>query len=157
MTAEAVPTSVTIGPDGAIYVGELKGFPFRPGTSKVWRIEPDADGAWCSVNTPEHDCAVYKDGLTAIQDIDIDPHNGRLFVLSLAEAGVLAFEEGFETGEFPPAALFEIRNVGRWNEKFLQLAEGQLSQPGGIAIGLNGQVYVTDGMFSSGRLVRIAG
>ena len=31
ITAEAVPTTVTIGPDGAIYVGELKGFPFRPG------------------------------------------------------------------------------------------------------------------------------
>jgi hypothetical protein len=26
-----VPTSVAIGKDGAIYVGELKGFPFRPG------------------------------------------------------------------------------------------------------------------------------
>ena len=31
ITAEAVPTSVAIGKDGAIYVGELKGFPFRPG------------------------------------------------------------------------------------------------------------------------------
>ena len=40
ITAEAVPTTVTIGPDGAIYVGELKGFPFRPGTSNVWRIDP---------------------------------------------------------------------------------------------------------------------
>ena len=98
---------------------------------------------------------MYKDGLTAIQDIDIDPRNGRLFVLSLAEAGVLAFEAGFETGEFPLAALFEIRNVGRWNEKFLQLAESQMSQSGGVAIGPNGHVYVTDGMFSSGRLVRI--
>ncbi|MGH9252513.1 MAG: ScyD/ScyE family protein [Acidimicrobiales bacterium] len=38
ITAEAVPTSVAIGKDGAIYVGELKGFPFRPGTSHVWRI-----------------------------------------------------------------------------------------------------------------------
>ena len=33
ITAEAVPTSVTVGPDGAIYVGQLMGFPFRPGTS----------------------------------------------------------------------------------------------------------------------------
>jgi hypothetical protein len=36
--AEAVPTSVAIGPDGYAYVGELKGFPFTPGTSRVWRV-----------------------------------------------------------------------------------------------------------------------
>jgi hypothetical protein len=120
----------------------------------VWRIEPDADGVLCSVNTPQDSCSVYKDGLTAIQDIAINPNNGRLFVLSLAEAGVLAFEEGFETGEFPPGALFELRNIGRWNEKFLQLAEGQISQPGGIAL-RGGQIYVTDGMFTGGRLLRI--
>ena len=40
-------------PDGAIYVGELKGFPFRPGTSNVWRIAPNAHGAWCSVREPD--------------------------------------------------------------------------------------------------------
>ena len=154
LPAEAVPTSVTIGRDGAIYVGELKGFPFTPGASKVWRIEADADGAWCSVNAPSPDCTVYKDGLTAIQDIAIDQRNGRMFVLTLAEAGVLAFEEGFETGEFPPGALYELRNIGRWNEKFLQLAEGQISQPGGIAL-RGGQTYVTDGMFTGGRLLRI--
>ncbi len=65
--------------------------------------------------------------------------NGRLFVLELAEDGVLAFEAGFETGEFPPAVLLEIRDVGRWNERALQLAEGQLSQPGGVAIGPDGK------------------
>ncbi len=51
--AEAVPTTVTFGPGGDIYVGQLKGFPFRPGTSNVWRIDADAADAWCSVNDPE--------------------------------------------------------------------------------------------------------
>ena len=97
LTAESVPTSVTIGPDGAIYVGELKGFPFRPGSSRVWRIEADADGAFCSVNTPEPSCRVYKKKLTAIQDIDFNLKNGRLYVYELAKHGVLAFEAGFET------------------------------------------------------------
>src|SRR5436309_4364555 len=38
--AQSVPTSVAIGLDGAYYVGELTGFPFPTGISRVWRIEP---------------------------------------------------------------------------------------------------------------------
>ncbi len=34
---QAVPSSVTVGPDGALYVGELTGVPFKPGTARVWR------------------------------------------------------------------------------------------------------------------------
>jgi len=55
--AESVPTTVTIGPDGWIYVGELKGFPFRPRTSRIWRIDPHADGVLCSVNDPAAGCS----------------------------------------------------------------------------------------------------
>ena len=43
-----------VGPDGAIYVGRAEGLPVqRRARRHVWRIEPDADGASCSVNTPE--------------------------------------------------------------------------------------------------------
>ena len=153
--AEAVPTSVTVGPDGAIYVGELKGFPFRPGTSHVWRIDPAATGATCSVNTPSADCTVYLDGLTAIQDIAFNNANNRLYVLQLARDGVLAFEEGFVTGVFPPGMLLEFSRIGRWNERVLELGMDQIFEPGGVAIGHDGKIYVTDGVFSEGRLLRV--
>jgi hypothetical protein len=148
--AEAVPTSVAIGPDGAIYVGELKGFPFRPGTSRVWRIDADAEGALCSATTPDDDCGTYKKRLTAIQDITFG-HGGKLYVYELAEDGVLAFEAGFETGEFPPAVLLEIKGHHR-----REIAKGKLSQPGGVA-SRHGKVYVTDGIMgeSTGRLLRV--
>lgn len=152
LPAEAVPTTVTIGPDGAIYVGQLMGFPFRPGTSNIWRIEPDATGAECTVGVVDDDCSVYLEGFTAIQDIAFDPNNGRLYVYELAEAGVLAFEEGFETGQFPPAVLWEVKRNRR-----TELAAGQLSEPGGVAVARNGKVYVTDGVFTSGRLLRVVG
>ena len=150
ITAEAVPTTVTIGPDGAIYVGELKGFPFRPGTSNVWRIDPNATGVLCSVNTPSQGCSVYRSGFTGIQDIAFGPDK-KLYVLELAEGGVLAFEGGFETGEFPPAVLLKTSSHGR-----TELAAGQLSEPGGIAFGRGGKLYATDGTFSDGRLLRIS-
>lgn len=149
LLAEAVPTSVTVGPDGAIYVGELKGFPFRPGTSHVWRIEADAEGALCSVTTPDPDCSIYLSGFTAIQDIAFG-QGGRLYVYELAAEGVLAFEAGFETGEFPPAVLLEVRGEHR-----TEIAAGQLSEPGGVIAGRGGMVFATDGVFSSGRLLRV--
>ena len=152
LTAEAVPTSVTIGPDGAAYVSELKGFPFRPGTSHVWRVDPDEEGAFCSVRTPEPECTVYASGFTGIQDIAFNANNGRLYVYELAEDGVLAFEAGFESGEFPPAVLLKVKKHTR-----VELVPGVLSEPGGIAITHDGTVYVTDGVFSSGRLLRIRG
>jgi hypothetical protein len=148
--SEAVPTSVTIGPDGWLYVGELQGFPFRPGTSHVWRIDPDADGVVCSVEDSDPGCSVFGANFTAIQDIAFSRHDRSLYVYELAGAGVLAFEEGFETGEFPPAVLLKVN--GR---KRTELAAGQLSEPGGVVVSDRGHVFVTDGMFSAGRLVRV--
>jgi hypothetical protein len=153
LDAEAVPTSVTVGPDGAIYVGELKGFPFNVGASHIWRIKPRADGAWCSVNAPDRSCRVFSDGYTAIQDIAFNKWGNKLYVYELAAEGTLAFEAGFETGEFPPAVLLEVKRS--WHhETRTELVAGQLSQPGGIVV-TGDEVYVTDGMFSVGRLIHV--
>ena len=155
--AEAVPTSVTIGPDGAIYVGELKGFPFRVGSAHIWRIKRNAVDAWCSVNVPDETkgCRLYDEGYTAIQDIAFNNNNGRLYVYELAADGVLAFEAGFaEGGVFPPAVLLEVRDKGRHDQRRTELAIGELSQPGGVVV-TKGEVYVTDGVFTAGRLLKI--
>ena len=159
---EPVPTTVTVGPDGAIYVGELKGFPFRPGSSRIWRIKPGATNAWCSVRSPNPPaplppaapgaCTLYSSGYTAIQDIAFGK-DGKLYVYELAAGGVGAFEEGFApTGQFPPAVLLEVSKRGKGRRT--ELAAGQLSQPGGVVV-IKGKVYVSDGMFSSGRLLQI--
>jgi hypothetical protein len=42
LPSEGVATSVTVGPDGYYYVGELRGFPATPGKSQVWRIAPNS-------------------------------------------------------------------------------------------------------------------
>jgi hypothetical protein len=56
---QAVATSVAVGPDGAWYVGELRGFPAPTGMSKVWRIEPGTRHAHCG-SDPR--CTVAFDG-----------------------------------------------------------------------------------------------
>ena len=148
--AEAVPTTVTIGQDGYIYVGELKGVPFRPGSSNIWRIKADAKEATCSVTAPVN-CTLYASGFTAIQDIAFGS-GSKLYVYELAKEGVFAFEGGLETGNVPPAVLLAV-DKGK-NGKRTELVKGQLSQPGGVVV-VNNVVYVTDSIFTGGRLSKI--
>jgi hypothetical protein len=73
--AQAVPDSVAVGPDGALYVGELGGEPFDVGKSSVYRI------------LPGHAATVYARGLTSIGDIAFDGA-GRLLVLEIDRKGL---------------------------------------------------------------------
>jgi len=87
--AQAVPTSVAIGPDGSYYVGELKGFPAPTGESRIWRVAPGASSAECGVSP---DCAlVFDGGFTSIIDLAFGP-DGSLYVAELDEASWAAVE-----------------------------------------------------------------
>jgi hypothetical protein len=96
--ADPVATSVEIGPDGYIYAGELIGFPATPGTSRVWRIKPDARHATCG-SSPS--CSIVRTRpFTSIIDIqfgrDRDPDDNAdediAYVVELDEASWLALE-----------------------------------------------------------------
>jgi hypothetical protein len=86
--AESVPTSVAVGPDGAYYVGELRGFPAGTGEARVWRVARNAKEADCG-NTSK--CRVVLDGFTTIIDLQFGP-DGRLYVAQLEDAGLPVFE-----------------------------------------------------------------
>ena len=60
---------MTVGADGAYYIGELRDFPATPGTSQIWRIRPNARNAVCNPKTPQRGpCTRYADGFTSIMD-----------------------------------------------------------------------------------------
>jgi hypothetical protein len=86
--AQAVPASVAIGPDGAYYVGELKGFPAPTGESRIWRVKPGARHAVCGTSP---DCSIVADGFTSIIDLTFG-WDGRLHVVELDEASWFAVE-----------------------------------------------------------------
>lgn len=93
--AQAVPTSVVVGPDGYYYVGELKGFPAPTGESNIWRVSPDASNAQCG-SSP--DCVkVFDGGFTSIIDLAFDAA-GRLHVAELDERSWFSVEIGAGTG-----------------------------------------------------------
>jgi hypothetical protein len=93
LPAQAVSTSVAIGPDGAYYVGELKGFPAPRGRSRVWRVEPGARHVQCG-SSPE--CTVVASGFTSIVDLAFGP-DGTLYVVEFDEASWAAVEFGLAT------------------------------------------------------------
>ena len=92
--AQPVATSIAIGPDGAYYMGELKGFPAPKGESRVWRIEPGSRHAVCG-SSPA--CQVVADGFTSIIDLTFGP-DGTLYVIELDEESWLGMENGQGTG-----------------------------------------------------------
>lgn len=99
---QPVPTSIAVGPDGYIYVGELTGtlsaedgiFPI--GLSRVWKIPADANNVTCSEDSGP--CELLIDGLTSVIDLAIGP-DGLLYVVEFDESSWFAsFIPGLASG-----------------------------------------------------------
>jgi hypothetical protein len=131
---QAVPTNVVVGPDGALYVSQLTGFPFPPGAARVYRVTKGSP--------PE----IYADGLTNVTDLAFDRH-GNLYVVEIAANGLLSGD--------PTGALIKIRPDG---SRETVLSEG-LVNPYGVAIGQRGDIYLTNHGASAGigEVLRLKG
>jgi hypothetical protein len=114
---QPVPTSVAVGPDNALYVGQLTGFPFPVGGANVYRVVPGS--------APE----VFATGFTNIIGIAFD-RQGALYVLEISHNSLLSGN--------PVGALFRVVN----GEKE-ELVPGTLISPGGMAIARDGSIYVS--------------
>jgi hypothetical protein len=154
IVAEAVPTGVAVTRGGDVLVGELRGYPFRPGTSRIWKVKSDVKNAVCSTN-PDIElrrCESRAKGLTGIAAV-AQISGGGVLALEYAKDGVLAFESGcFGPAGCPPAALIRIKNGSKTD-----VSGGTLSAPGSI-VPFEGRTYfATDALFTpgGGRLVRI--
>jgi hypothetical protein len=122
--ADAVPTSVALGPDGDLYIGQLVGFPFPVDDANVYRV-PASGGA----------PVVAAGGFTAVVDVAFGP-DGSMYVLEMATNGLLA---GFIFNDWT-GALIRISPDGTRTE----IAPGTLTAPGGVVVGKDGTVYVTN-------------
>ncbi|NJM07564.1 ScyD/ScyE family protein [Candidatus Gracilibacteria bacterium] len=132
---QAVPNSAAVGPDGAIYIGELTGFPFPVGGANVYRIGANGEAE------------LYASGFTNIIAIDFD-RQGNLYVLEIAKDGLLAATEGPPTGR--------LVRVDRGSKAQTVIASERLIAPAGLLVGQSA-IYISNfGVFpGQGQIVRI--
>jgi hypothetical protein len=119
--AQAVPSSVAVGPDGALYVGLLRGIPSDPGTSYIYRV------------VPGHQPVIWARGLTSVTSIAFDGQ-GRLLATEFNTGGLLS-------PPTVPGALVRISNNGR---TVTTLPVPGLYQPTGLAVSADGTVFVSN-------------
>lgn len=150
--SEAVATSVTVGPDGYWYVGELRCFPATPGTSQVWRIKPGSVDAVCDPENPWHgSCKRYADGLTSIVDLGASHHS--VYALSLSKLSWLAFETGVPGAEV--GALYRITRSHHHKTKVKEVVtDPPLILPGGVDVAHH-DIYLLGPVFGPGALMKL--
>jgi len=132
---QAVPNSAAVGPDGAVYIGELTGFPFPVGGARVYRIGANGEAE------------LYASGFTNIIAIDFDSQ-GNLYVLEIAKDSLLAATEGPPTGR--------LVRVDRGSTAQTVIASTGLVAPSGLLVGKE-YIYISNfGVFpGAGQIVRI--
>jgi hypothetical protein len=140
-TVQAVPTSVAIGPDGAWYVGELRGFPFVV-PSHVWRVEPGSRDVHCVAGSTTGACVDWAGGLRHVVSIAFGP-DGELYASQFGPGPGPPFLPGWAT----PGAVVRVDAV----TKAISTVYSGLVAPGGIAVDDDGTIFVTNKSTSSRR------
>jgi sugar lactone lactonase YvrE len=128
--AEAVPTSVQRGPDGALYVGTLTGVPFLAGAAAIYRVEPGAAPT------------VHAGGFKTIIDFSFGP-DGSLYVLQYASGPVFFGGPGSLVRVAPDGTRTTLR--------------GDLTNPASVLVAPDGAIYVSNRTLApgAGEVLRI--
>ena len=138
--AQAVPTSVAIGPDGALYASLLRGAPSDPGTADIYRV------------VPGHQPEIWSRGLTSVTAIAFD-RQGRLLATEFNTGGLLS----------PPTVPGALVRISADGQTVTALPVPGLYQPTGVAVSADGTVYVSNDGDSTaassqpGEIVKITG
>ncbi|MFN2594108.1 MAG: ScyD/ScyE family protein, partial [Actinomycetota bacterium] len=132
--SDSVPTCVALGPDGAFYVGELRGDGAPRNSARIWRVAPGSSPT------------VFASGFNRVVGIDFGP-DGSLYVAELVK-----------TANFTKDLTGEVIRLAPDGTR-TELAPGELTAPGGVGVGQDGTVYVSVNSVFEGRgqVVSMAG
>ena len=128
---QAVPTGAAFGPMGNLSLGQLTGFPFPQGAAQIYSLEGGA-------------LSIVASGFTNIIDLAFGT-DGTLFALELDSDGLLN-----------PGSNGALYSVG--SDGSSRLLFDDLINPTGLAIGANGDIFVSNNGFSAteGTVIRLA-
>jgi glucose/arabinose dehydrogenase len=135
---QTVPTGVVRGPHGDYFMSQLTGFPFPVGAANVYRVDRQTGEA-----------EVFASGFTNIMDLAFD-EDGTLWVLEIDHDSLLP-----PIGPSSDGAIFAVDENGQ--KRQLTLETGTLTHPGGITVGEDGALYVTNNadVAGEGEVLRI--
>jgi hypothetical protein len=132
-----VPTAITVGPDGAFYLGNLTTFPIVAGAATIYHLTQDAQ------------LSHYAEGLTAVTGVAFDDQ-GRLYVLETTGAGL---------GPEAPIVPGTGRVVRLTDGGGMEVMATGLVFPTAMTFGDDGMLYVANYGFGfppgAGQVVRI--
>ncbi len=142
---QSVPTGIAKGPDGALYIGELTGFPFPVGGAHVNRFMSGEE------------TTVYADGFTNILDVAFDSA-GNLYVLELAANSLLSGNTAGALIRVAPDGTRETIIAGSAaNSSSREAAGSALVNPTGMTVGSDGMIYISNNgrAAGTGQVIRI--
>lgn len=132
---EMVPTGITRGPDGAVYVGSLTGFPYPRGEAVVWRVE-DLNGDGDAMD--EGEVEPFVTGLTAITDVTFGP-DGTLYIAEFSSDT----ETVLAGGDFAANAAADPGRVLSWDGNELTVLTDNVVSPTGLLV-TESTLYVSE-------------
>jgi hypothetical protein len=118
--SDAVPTCLDMGPDGAVYIGQLTGRGSSSTAANVYRYEPSSGSL-----------TVWQSGFSAISGCGFGA-NGDFYVTE------------FDTTGFPPTGPPDgvVIQISKEDGTRTVLGEGKLFAPAGFLAGPDGSIYV---------------
>lgn len=132
VSAQTVPTGLTIGPDGALYIAQLSGFPFAPGSADVFRYD--------FVNNVNNQVTTFASGFSNLVDIAAGPDNS-LYLLQ--------YRNDFWAS--PSGSILKLGLDGSVETLFSDLVN-----PTALAVAPDGTIYVTNnGNGVNGELLQL--
>ena len=145
---ESVPTAVTVGPDGALYVSELSALPYPEGYARVLRIDnPDGDASYDG-ETPGGVSQTYASGFEQINGLTFD-EDGALYVLEYVN-GSDVYDPTLAVEDLPPSNLIRVDPDGT-----RQQISGEELNFGNYVFAHEGKVYaaINNGDINEGQVL----
>jgi phospholipase/lecithinase/hemolysin len=145
---EAVPTAVTVGPDGALYASELSALPYPEGYASVVRIDnPEGDASYDG-ETPGGVSQTYASGFEQINGLTFD-EDGALYVLEYVN-GSNVYDPSLPVEELPASRLIRVDPDGT-----RQQISGEELRFGNYVFAHEGKVYaaINNGDIDKGQVL----
>ena len=108
---EPVPTAVTVGPDGALYVSNLTGIPYGEGYAYIDRIADPAATTGYNGTIPSGVAQVYASGFTEINGLAFNNGTGDMYVLEYLNANAI-YDPTQDPASLPPSQLIQVKPDG---------------------------------------------